>query len=432
MSQVSSIVPKIEQLSENLQIIATNNYFKIFLAIVFVICIFMILYLVSINSFNTMNAIYLQLIFVVVFILVLLFLIIRKFSYIKIITYVIAAILFLVLFFTNNSVNSIFFSSYMSIIFIGITAIIALAIIFNIFSNNLRKLHGWQGFIINLIFLIPCLFSDFIKGVFSEFGATPNIVFVLFIIEILVVLGYIYLPQVKQLFLNDNGIELMKQPALLNQHYFLDVNKIPKYTVKVNDITDITTQYSDKTYAISMWIYVNPQPTNYISNKDETPIFTFSGHPLMTYQNDTDDATMHKSDIYRVYFGEYNINPSNNETEKLPPITLRLLPQRWNFIVFNYYGTGGDVFVNGVLERTQNFEVNLNYTMKDTMEIGYVKKNNRADYGLDGAISNVVYYPNILNTTQIANRYNLTMPKPNHLANYPKYIPKPENITTPL
>ena len=53
------------------------------------------------------------------------------------------------------------------------------------------------------------------------------------------------------------------------------------------------------------------------------------------------------------------------------------------------------------------------------------------DYGLDGAIANVVFYPHILNNSQIANRYNLTMPTPNNLSNYPVFVAKKENISTP-
>ena len=67
----------------------------------------------------------------------------------------------------------------------------------------------------------------------------------------------------------------------------------------------------------------------------------------------------------------------------------------------NFTSTQADLFVNGKLEKAYIFDENPpNYTPTDYVTIG---KNG----GLDGAISNVVYYPKPISVIEIANNYNI-------------------------
>ena len=414
--------------------IITTGYFKIFLAILFNLVLVFSLYYSSkmVEYDKSFKFIYVQIGFLILFLFILFF-VVGQLPFSSMIIYVSIGIVLAVLFLTNNTIAGMIFSTYVSTIVFAFIIFIGLAILYNVLMNNLRRIPGWKGFIINVIFLIPCLISEFFEWLFSEFGATPNIVFVLFVLELVLILVYIYLPDIKQQMIKDDGIDLMtndtrlSNPVLLNQLYFLDKKKI--LVPNQEDLTNYTT------FAFSMWIYVNPVANHYYSYKFETPIFDYNGHPKITYTNDPDSKN---ADVYKIYF----IN--GTDTDSSNPTTITLLGQRWNFLVFNYTPDGADVFINGVLERSVKFGLNnknpVYDPVNDTIKIGsngsnYPKLINTSvtgpDYGLDGGIANVTFYPHILNNSQIANRYNLTMPKPNNLSNYPVFVAKKENIYTP-
>ena len=76
----------------------------------------------------------------------------------------------------------------------GLITINALAIIFYIFGNYLKTLTGWTGFLVYFIFYIPCLLISFMEYLKAEFKATSNTVYLLFILEIILILLYNYAP----------------------------------------------------------------------------------------------------------------------------------------------------------------------------------------------------------------------------------------------
>jgi hypothetical protein len=70
-----------------------------------------------------------------------------------------------------------------------------------------------------------------------------------------------------------------------------------------------------------------------------------------------------------------------------------------------------DIFVNGVLERTLSLKHKYPvFKQNDILTVG-------ADNGLDGAISNIVYYPHTLTKNQIISQYNIYS-----MRNPPEYI----------
>ena len=94
---------------------------------------------------------------------------------------------FLIYYNTHSTKFNKNYSIYFTAIFylIGILiVIVALALTYKIFENNLRNQTGIIGFLIDLIFYLPCLSIEFIKYLGNEINMTPNVVFVLFIIEI--------------------------------------------------------------------------------------------------------------------------------------------------------------------------------------------------------------------------------------------------------
>ena len=280
------------------------------------------------------------------------------------------------------------------ILFLGV--VFGLAIIFNIFRNNIYKTENTGfGFFLAIVFYIPCLVSDFIEYILHQYKITPNIVFVLFIIEIILIICYIYVPMLINKVLVPNALVLQDTPI------FLDAGEI--VISKSNDVlnpidtNDLTAQAKlaenpgsefNKNYCLSMWIYMNPQNKSNAAYANGATIFKYgSNNPKITYQYDS----ANNLNNYTVYF-------SNSDNAKY---TINAPSQKWNQFVINYNNNIADLFINGSLERS--FPLKNNYPVyhpTDQITVGTAN-------GLDGAICNVTYSKTPLTQREIANSYNL-------------------------
>lgn len=303
------------------------------------------------------------------------------------------------IFYAYSSMNTATFAavSYLLNFLMVIIVLVALAIFFYIFSNYLKSVEGFVGFFIYFLFYIPCLLIDFANYILNEFKMTSRPVYFLFVLEIILILLYIYLPRLIKLANQSSDVTvLLADSAFLDNHQVIGNSNQLKMTsmLKPNDLN--TTFEYRRSYAISMWTYVNIQPPNNISYSKETQIFNYgNGKPKITYFNNT--STDKSKDKYTIYFSNNKVAPNSYE--------LTLPSQKWNNIVFNYYSDKADLFINGNLERTFKYVKNMPiYLATDVVEIG--SKN-----GLDGAISNIRYYNNPLTKAQIASTYNLLVNK---------------------
>lgn len=314
---------------------------------------------------------------------------------------------FAIYFYQYFSSTNFYIVSYVINIIVFLIVIVGLAIIFKIFENALLKMEGISGFIAQFIFYIPCLLSEFMIYLKEQAKITPNIVFILFIFEIILLLLYLYLPNLVNKIVNSNGKVLQKEPVFLDmqpiQIAFSDTLLLPNNDIPVStDLLD-RTQKSDpylKNYSISMWIYVNNQsPSSSASYTKEISLFKYGytdastgisyPKPQITY-----DQTQNS---YYIYFTTYTNNKKDDSRYKLTNFPT----QRWNNFVFNYNKNNTDLFINGKLERTFSIANNLPvYNSNDIVTVGDTN-------GIQGAICNVVYFNKILTTSQIANSYNL-------------------------
>lgn len=305
------------------------------------------------------------------------------------------------LFYSYSTMNSatLAVTSYFLNIIMVLIALVGLAIFFYIFSNYLKSVEGLVGFLIYFIFYIPCLLIDFSNYILNEFKMTSRPVYMLFIVEIILILLYIYLPDLIKRANNTSDVIV-----LLESGAFLDSRQVigNSYQLRMlgpwppNSVVPSTTFQYRRSYAISMWTYLNIQPPNNKSYSEETQIFNYgNGKPKISYFNNTE---VDKSkDKYIIYF----TNDKTGETS----YDLTMPSQKWNNIVFNYYSDKVDLFINGNLERTFQLSNNIPiYLATDNIEIG-------SKAGLSGAICNIRYYINPLSKTQIVNNYNLLMNK---------------------
>jgi hypothetical protein len=88
-------------------------------------------------------------------------------------------------------------SNFMRILVL-LMIVVGLAIGYKMFSERIKSLTGWKGFFANFLFYIPCMLSDGLEYLLQQYHITPNIVFILLIIELLLALGYFYIPKILQ------------------------------------------------------------------------------------------------------------------------------------------------------------------------------------------------------------------------------------------
>jgi len=324
----------------------------------------------------------------------------------------IAVVMIFLYLFLQTSVSTYVFNNYLLYSIVAIIGIVGLAIIYAIFEGKLKRMKGITGFIINMIFYIPCMLYDFSVYMLNQYFETPSVVFVLFIIEILLIILFLYLGSFISYMSTGEKHILLDRPVFLDSKFRIDNELIKSAGNKVIDPTYVDNSGygpSEKSiaisqspyrtnYAISMWVYINPMPVTKLGYAYETNIFEYTdidgkGHPNITYS--VDKKT--RKDALNVYV-------SSDVSFNLP-----VTYQRWNNYVFNYDKNGVDLFVNGNLERTIQFSSNNHFPKYTTNDIISVGDDNGLDNnnGLYGAICNVVYYSNPLSRDAIINNYNL-------------------------
>jgi hypothetical protein len=287
--------------------------------------------------------------------------------------------------------------------------IIFLGIFFIIFSNYLKRQKGILGFIINLIFFIPCLFTDFIQFIKTQIGLTPNIAYIMLLLEFIVILSYIYLPESIKYLLHKNSVKLQNTPYYLNQEYTIAIDKVFQSTTLYN--TDKDDNYVNNNYAFSFWVYLNAnevysKDNDGLGKKNEINIFDFAkGIPKVVYVNDEVN-----NDTWRIYLSNNcnkKIGLSSCDVNKYSKdfIELNGLPkQRWNLFVINYTGNSADLFINGELRGSIIFvDNNIPVSIQDGDKVVVGQKTN----GLNGAIKESYYYNRSLSKFEIVNMYNI-------------------------
>ena len=339
-------------------------------------------------------------------------------------------------------------------------ALILLAIASRSFLQYLSRMTGWYGFVAQLIFYIPCMLYDFVYYLLDQFQLTSLVVYVLIFLEIVVILLYFYLPRLFVAAVSDprNSDILINEPVLLNKG---------KQTIAVGEKLQVPNQPNTyrHNYAISMWVYINPQNLSMGAYGKETEIFSYgftkykikfldmtgadivvdpedigdfsldpdnvtahvttkkgdkyhvkrtnisrtdpveSVKPMIRYYGGGNDDLPEERDKYVFYFSEYPPSQNVYDASHNSFYDISIPNQKWNHIVMNYNRNMVDIFINGNLERTFAMTNSLpEYSPLDTITVG-------DDNGLEGAICNVVYYHHPLSAEEVANSYNLFMNK---------------------
>jgi hypothetical protein len=312
-------------------------------------------------------------------------------------------------FYNTNSSFGKTYTMYADIalyIIVFLIIIVALALVYKIFINNLRRQTGIIGFIINFIFFIPCLFGDFIEFLKFQFRITPNIVFILFILEILLILAFVYVPTLVDGAINKDKISLLPNSVFINNALAI-ANSSGLSPLVTTDTIGNQIKSARVNYGVSMWTYLNQQP-NRSKNPRLINIFSYGTTESMKPQVSYFEKGTRNSNknIYRITFAGSQ-ESVNSDIAVDTSYDIELTSQKWNHLFFNYHDNSVDLFINGVLERTYDMKgiaMLPEYSPFDIITVG-------EDGGLDGAICNVTYYTNEQSKFQITNLYNLLMNK---------------------
>ena len=292
------------------------------------------------------------------------------------------------------------FNYSMSILLILIV-LVGLTIVFDMFTNYFKSLRGFTGLLVFFIFYIPCLLLDFFKYILNEFKMTSNSVLILFLIELILLLIYFYLPNIMEKISIQDGKEILKGYAYLNSSNTFSMEDIMTFENDKLQVADVGEKNIHRNYALSMWVYLNNYSTSMAAYNKETLIFDYgNGKPKVTYFNDENEPG--KMDTYRFYFSDkLKDGTAGNENY----YEVKIPNQKWNNFVFNYNSKYVDLYINGELKRTFYFKENLpTYSLGDTVTTG-------SDNGLSGAICNIRYYSRKLTSRDITSMYNLLRKK---------------------
>jgi len=311
-----------------------------------------------------------------------------------------------------------------------------LSIIYIYFIKNIEwgeTPNSLFSFLKNIIFYIPCLFIDLIGKITGEYNRTPKKAVTLLIVEAVIITLYFLLPILVGMAKNEIGDRLLDGPVYLNTQYTLGSyesltkesrkydrprkNKSQEiietaqgenntsqekdsFDIDLNGFIfgnrDINVNYgphkwpSDKmpskynyNYALSSWIYINPQPPSTNHNYSHfTRLLDYGGKPTINYKgkSNTIQVTM---DI-------------NKDSKKVVYESSDFLLQKWNNILINYDGGTLDVFINNSL--VSSTPSVIPYMRNDIIYSG-------VDNGIHGGISNVVYFDEVLDKNEISILY---------------------------
>jgi hypothetical protein len=290
--------------------------------------------------------------------------------------------------------------------------IVGLSILYKIVFRFIQNVKGWGGFVLRVIFFLPCLLIDFLETVFNELKSAPTMIGVLFVIEILIVLAYFYGPNLLATIYTQNAKTVLNTPVFLNKKlviakgdtFLLDPTDSLNPTGNNGPDGNVPTYRTN--YSVSMWIYLNPKASNNHAYAKETTLFKYGlpsekGKPQITYFNAVDsDPTVHTTDNYHIY---YTNKPGPNDR-----FTVQMPGQSWNYIVLTYNDNIVDLFINGNLEKSQVLDSTMvpDYRSTDIMTVGE-GDGTLMGGGLYGAIANVNYYTVPMSQSQVTSSYNM-------------------------
>jgi hypothetical protein len=336
----------------------------------------------------------------------------------------------------SNATNSIL--SVLNIL--NVITILSIIYIYFLKEINWGETPNSIGSLVkNVIFYIPCIFMNMVDSVTGEYKRTPTKAVKLLLIESAIVTVYFLLPILIKFIKSEFGNVLLEGPVYLNNQYTLGSyqsltkrtneavtrrsndnsqqiiystsNNKKNLSDKKNKKTELNINLKpfnlgdreimidnapqkwparkmpvDKynyTYAISSWIYINPQPpsTNQHYSKF-TRLLDYGSKPTINYKGKTNTIQVTVK--------------TNDKKDKIIYEDSTFPLQKWNHVLINYDGGTLDIFINN--ELVSSTASLIPYMSNDIIYSG-------VDNGIHGGISNVIYFDDVLDKNEISLLY---------------------------
>lgn len=330
---------------------------------------------------------------------------------------------FLVYYFINyySKSSDIFLTTnyLLDAILISLIVVIGLTFLYSKYRDNINLKTGHTGILLQILFFLPCLISDFIDWFTGEARLTPISVYILVFVEIILLVIFFNLSSIMKWISNHDTIKhIMPDPVFLKDTYFVSTAK--NFNGITKDASGNTT-INDKvksTYCLSFWLYLND---NTGSDESQLPVFCYGGgkkmkpidggvnpygkynvHPGIVFLPKKQKDNTYAGDINNVNIGHLGIYFSNVEK----PVIIDIPLQRWNFIALNSTYTMVDLFVNGENVYTHHM------TNNDTNPMPFYNTSDFITVGgknLQGSIKEINYCEYTLSSTAIVSIYNMNM-----------------------
>lgn len=321
-------------------------------------------------------------------------------------------------------------SSIISFILNILIVIIVLALIYKTINVELPKGNAQKNYffeiITNLIFYIPCLFSNLLDSTINfgknqyssaqNFGknqysstTSTSLLMLLFAISLFAI--YFCSPSLFNLIYLQGGELLVNKPVDTNTQYSLGTYE----ELNGSDIFDYQ-------YAISSWFFIDASaPNTNTSYNKYTSILNFANKPNILYNASTNTlrVTMQQKDLKKTT--KNKLLDFDEDGNRIIYVKHNLLLQKWNNIIINYNGGILDVFLNGELVKS-NIGVVPYYTL-DNLTIG-------EENGINGGICNVVYFKRALTAMNIYFLYNMIKNKELPVSNSSNTTIVKKNVST--
>jgi len=308
--------------------------------------------------------------------------------------HLIVFILAIYAFYQTKSPESVWFLKYAIYGFTALFLIVALAIVYKIAIRHIYNSRSWGYVIVQLIFYIPCLLLDFIEYLKNELRIAPNTTYILFALEIAIILAYFLIMRLSKYVPKSTTKALMNDPVFLNHTTVLaDASTLSITPTQETAVATDMPNYRAN-YSVSFWAFIN-QPTE--------PVTLFLlGNPSSFDKNGKltgKPRVMYEDGQYTFYL---TTAPENTQFK------MKLPTQKWNHFVISYDENKVNVFVNGNLEKTHKFTPTEQptYTNQDVISVGSDIPTKNV-----GAICNVQYYTIPVGQYEVISEYNLLMNK---------------------
>lgn len=324
-------------------------------------------------------------------------------------------------------------------IFIIITTLSIFAYIVNMQLNDInclnKDIHFFQKLICiikYLIFFIPCLLIIGIEKLKDDLKLTPKSIYLLFILELVLICLFFFIPVLFKYFANLNKHNLLENNQIYYTHKYRhiayyqslrdqNIKSVKDESTSIsifekNDDTEYNletkfngTDHPNKnrmnyTYSISFYLYLNPQEKNTneaYSDPNGVILFNYGNKPVIKYNGLTKQLIIESCDVknndcsQRITIFKSNDKEYNNYNLKY---------QKWLYFVINFKDNNLDIFIDGKLVGSKP---NIpNFVTNDNVEIGDKKYKNKN--GIYGSIKEINYYKTPRPNNNIEFLYDLT------------------------